>query len=181
MLGLIHCCKIFAAHSTARKTDTRRLYLALKEANLILKQLQEEKQVGVMPNFILALGWLELKTFSAFREIRESRYAESDLDELCYTPWFKEAVEFTFRIHSTSDQAGYLGTSSFEGSNPDVIYEALFRKAVLLISKASHKHQERMMRYFQGRQESLQRRGDEMQQEIRSLEKFKDSLRLEMV
>jgi hypothetical protein len=101
-LALDKALQALAGSSSLTRTDTLDLLYALLEANKVLKELEDSRDIGVMPNLILALGWLENKAFSALREVRESRFADDLMESLVRTPWFKAAVEFMFRIHTPS-------------------------------------------------------------------------------
>ena len=87
-------------HESSGETDTFYLFVALREANRVLRQMDAARQPGVMPNLIMALAWLEEKTASALRAFRDTPTADYYKEDLYRTPWFQESLEFFFRTHT---------------------------------------------------------------------------------
>ncbi|MBF0504689.1 MAG: class I SAM-dependent methyltransferase [Candidatus Omnitrophica bacterium] len=134
--------------SSLEKTDTFSLGLALNEANQILRQMQKDHQVGVMPNFVLSLGWLEAKAVAALQEARQRSDADYYLDQLYRETWFKEVVEFMRRIHSPTEAVNDFDASELQSEKSDDVYRKLGWEALTFVREWVRIHEKNGRKHF---------------------------------
>lgn len=116
-------------HEPSGETDTFYLFVALREANRVLRQMDAARPPGVMPNLIMAFAWLEEKTASALRAFRDTPTADYYKEDLYRTPWFQESLEFFFRTHTPHM---YVSADYFHGR--DYVLEKEHRKVYRRLS-----------------------------------------------